>query len=66
MDMAQTVDASRVELHELKVLQRQTRSSDHGVAVARASVCAGGREPRTAVACRRGKDQYIPNQPAWS
>ena len=41
---ARAVDAGRMELHELHVLQRQARAQHHGVAVARAGVRAGAGE----------------------
>ena len=39
---ARAVDAGRVELHELHVLQRQPGTKHHGVAIARAGVGGGG------------------------
>ncbi len=46
---AGAVDAGRVELHELHVLQRQAGAQHHGVAVAGAGVGRGGREVGAAV-----------------
>ena len=50
---ARAVDAGRVELHELHVLQRQAGAQHHGVAVARAGMRRGRREIGAAVAARR-------------
>ena len=50
---ARAVDAGGVELHELKVLQRQARTRRHRGAVAGARVRARRRVPRAAVATRR-------------
>ena len=50
---AGAVDAGRVELHELHVLQRQAGAQHHGVAVAGAGVGRGAREVGAAVAARR-------------
>mmetsp|Transcript_10585 Transcript_10585/g.20443 ORF Transcript_10585/g.20443 Transcript_10585/m.20443 type:complete len:470 (-) Transcript_10585:482-1891(-) len=50
---ARAVDARRVELHKLEVLERQSGARDHGVAVAGARVCRRGRPPGAAVAARR-------------
>mmetsp|Transcript_56355 Transcript_56355/g.132811 ORF Transcript_56355/g.132811 Transcript_56355/m.132811 type:complete len:210 (+) Transcript_56355:180-809(+) len=44
------VDTCGVELHKLKVLQGETRASNHGVAVSGAGVRGGCREVGTAVA----------------
>ena len=44
-----TVDTRRVELDELKVLEGKASTSDHGIAVTRARVCARAAEVRTAV-----------------
>mmetsp|Transcript_20512 Transcript_20512/g.52063 ORF Transcript_20512/g.52063 Transcript_20512/m.52063 type:complete len:434 (+) Transcript_20512:262-1563(+) len=50
---ARAVDASRVELHELEVLQRQPRARHHRVAVAGARVRRGCGEVGAAVPTRR-------------
>ncbi len=50
---ARAVDAGRVKLHELHVLQRQPRAQHHGVAVARADVRGRAREIGAAIAARR-------------
>src|SRR5208337_4550474 len=50
---ARAVDAGRVELNELHVLQRQPRAQNHGVAVAGAGVGGGRREIGAAVAAGR-------------
>gem|GEM_PF-2040969 len=50
---ARTVDAGRVELHELHVLQRKARAQHHAAAVAGAGMGRGGAEVRAAVATRR-------------
>ena len=42
-----------MELHELEVLQWQTGTGDHGVAVSRAGVRAGAAEVRASVTARR-------------
>mmetsp|Transcript_45581 Transcript_45581/g.121197 ORF Transcript_45581/g.121197 Transcript_45581/m.121197 type:complete len:372 (+) Transcript_45581:1171-2286(+) len=44
-----TVDAGRMELHELEILQGQAGASNHGIAVTSAGVGAGGREVSAAV-----------------
>lgn len=46
---ARTINASGMELNELGVLERHTRSHGHGVTVTRARVCTGSREIRAAV-----------------
>ncbi len=50
---AGAVNAGRVELHELHVLQRQTGAQSHGVAVAGAGVRRGRGEIGAAIAARR-------------
>ena len=50
---AGAVDAGRVELHELHVLQRQAGAQHHGVAVARAGVRARAGEIGAAIAAGR-------------
>ena len=57
-EAAGAVDAGRVELHELHVLQRQAGAQHHGVAVARAGVGRGRREIRASVAARR-QDRHV-------
>ena len=44
-----TVDTSRVELHELEVLQREASPRNHRVAITRARVCTRAREVRATV-----------------
>mmetsp|Transcript_2453 Transcript_2453/g.7277 ORF Transcript_2453/g.7277 Transcript_2453/m.7277 type:complete len:379 (-) Transcript_2453:147-1283(-) len=48
-EAASAIDARRMELHELKILQRQPRARHHRAAVAGARVRAGGGEVRAAV-----------------
>ena len=50
---ARTIDTRRVELHELHVLQRQTRPQHHGVAIAGAGVRRGAGEIGPPVTARR-------------
>ncbi len=50
---ARAVDAGRMELHELHVLQRQAGAQHHAAAVAGAGVRRRAREVRAAVAARR-------------
>ena len=50
---ARAVDAGRMELHELHVLQRQARAQHHAAAVAGAGVRRGAGEIRAAVAAGR-------------
>ena len=57
-EAAGAVNAGRVELHELHVLQRQSRAQHHGVAVAGAGVGAGAGEVGAAVAAR-GQDHDL-------
>ena len=45
---SRAVDTGRVKLHELHILERQTRARRHRVAVASASVGRGGGVPRPA------------------
>ncbi len=52
------IDAGRVELHELHVLQRQTGPQHHGVAVARAGMGRGRREIGAPIAARR-QDRHV-------
>ena len=55
---AGAVDAGRVELHELHVLQRQAGAQHHAVAVAGAGVGAGAGEVGAAVAAG-GQDRHL-------
>ena len=55
---AGAVDAGRVELHELHVLQRQAGAQHHGVAVARAGMGRGRREIGAPVAAG-GQDRHV-------
>ena len=55
---ARAVDAGRVELHELHVLQRQAGAQHHGVAVAGAGMRRGGREIGAAIAAGR-QDRHV-------
>ena len=57
-EAASSVDTGGVELHELRVLQRDARTHAHCVAVSRACVGAGGREVRAAIATR-GNDGVV-------
>jgi hypothetical protein len=50
---AGAIDAGRVELDELEVLERQPGARSHRAAVASARVCRSGRVPRATVAARR-------------
>ena len=52
-EAASAVDTRGVELHELKILQRETSTGDHGVAITRASVRTRAREVRATVATSR-------------
>ena len=55
-ETAGAVDAGRVELHELHVLQRQAGAQHHAAAVARAGMRGGAGEPRAAIAAGREDD----------
>jgi hypothetical protein len=48
-----TVNTSGMELHKLQILQRQTSTGDHGIAITRASVCGRAREVGPSVTTSR-------------
>ena len=52
-ETASAIDTSRVELDELKILQRKAGTRDHGVSVTRARVCTRAAEVRSSVATGR-------------
>ncbi len=56
-EAARAVNAGRVELHELHVLQRQAGAQDHRIAVARAGMRGSGGEIGAAIAARRKDDE---------
>ena len=52
------INARRVELHELHILQRQARPRCHPAAIARAGMRRSGREIRAPVTARRQNDHF--------
>ena len=52
-ETASTIDTGGVELHELKILQGETSTGDHGITITRASVRTRAREVRATVATSR-------------
>src|SRR5204862_7073143 len=50
---ADAIDASRMELHEFHVLQRQAGAQYHGIAITGAGMSRGGREIGAAIAAGR-------------
>jgi len=51
-------NASRMELHELHILQRQARPCDHAATIAGAGMGRSGGEIRAAIATRR-QDHHL-------
>ena len=48
-EASSTVDTGRVELNELQILQRKTSTSNHGISVSGACVCARAAEVRSSI-----------------